>query len=66
MIYQLGGSQPLTAKGAMIDGAFRISGYFGHFTVAGKDQNAAAAMTHSTMAFDDPVKTIGFHLFFNI
>jgi hypothetical protein len=66
MIYQLGGCKPLAAKRAMINRAIRISGDLGNFAVFGVDQNTTAAMTHSAMTFDNPVKSIGLYLFFDV
>jgi len=66
MIGQLGGCKSFAAKGAVIDGTIRITGDLGNFTALGIDQNATAAMTHSAMAFDNPVKSVGLHFLFNI
>jgi hypothetical protein len=66
MIGQLGGCNSFATKGAVIDGAVRITGDLGNFPVLGIDQNAATAMTHSAMAFDNPVKSVGLHFLFNI
>ena len=66
VIGQLGRSKPFAAKGAVINGAIRITGDLGNFTVSGIHQNAAAAVTHSAMAFDNPVKPVGQHFFLDI
>jgi hypothetical protein len=66
MIHQLCGCKPFGAKRTVINGTIRITGDLGNFTVLGIDQNSAAAMTHSTVAFDNLIKPVGFHLFFNI
>jgi hypothetical protein len=66
MIGQLGGCNSFAAKGTVIDGAVRITGDLGNLAVLGIDQNAAATMTHSAMAFDNPVKSVGLHFLFNI
>jgi hypothetical protein len=66
MIDQLGGRKPFAAKGAVINGAIRITGNFGNFTVFGIDQNPAAAMAHSAMAFNNPVKPVGLYFLFDV
>jgi hypothetical protein len=66
MIYQLGGCKPLAAKGAVINRAIRITGNLGHFAFLGIGQNPATAVAHAAMAFDNPIKAVSLHLFFNI
>jgi hypothetical protein len=66
MIYQLGGCKPLAAKRSVVNGTIRIAGDLGNFAVLGIDQNAAAAMTHSAMAFDNAVKTVSLYFPFEI
>jgi hypothetical protein len=66
MICQLGGCKPLAAKRAMIYGAIRIAGDLGNFAILGIDQNTTAAMTHSAMAFDNSVKSVGLYFFFDV
>jgi hypothetical protein len=66
MIYQLGGCKPLAAKRTVINRTIRITGDLGDFAVFGIDQNTAAAMTHSAMAFDNPVKSVGLYFLFDV
>jgi hypothetical protein len=66
MINQLGGCKPLAAQRPVIYGTIRITGDLGHFTVFGEDQNTAAAMTHSAMAFDNSVKSVSLYFLFDV
>jgi len=50
----------------MVYGTIRVSGNFLDHPIFSIDQDPAAAMTHPTVAFDNLIKPVGFHLFFNI
>jgi hypothetical protein len=45
----------------VVNGTTRIAGDLGDFAVFGIDQNAATAMTHSAMAFDNPIKPVNLY-----
>jgi hypothetical protein len=62
----LGGGQPLTAQRAVVDGAVRIAGNFGHLSVFSVNQNPAPPMAHAAVAFDHRIISVDFHLPFGI
>jgi hypothetical protein len=66
MIHQLCGCKPFGAKRTVINGTIRITGDLGNFAVFCIYQDTAAAMTHSTMAFDNPVKSVSLDFLFDV
>jgi hypothetical protein len=50
----------------MVYRAVRISGNFFDHPILGIYQDPAAAMTHPTMAFDNPVKSVSLYFLFDV
>ena len=64
VIDQLSGPNALGAQGSMVYGTVRIAGDLCDLAVFDVDQNTAAAVTHTAMAFHNRVIAVNFHFSF--